>query len=75
MKKVLGVAFSLGWIIVTNLCVFIYLGKYLDGKWGTFPLFILIGILLSFVSIGISLYHIWKQLDPNQLEKQAEETS
>lgn len=69
MKKVLGVAFSLGWIIVTNLCVFIYLGKYIDEKWETFPLFILLGILLSFISIGISLYHIWKKLDPNNIEE------
>ena len=62
MKKVIGIALSLGWIIVTNLILGIWGGKYLDEKFQLFPLFTLLGTLIAFVSIGITLYHIWKKL-------------
>ena len=62
MKKIVGTALSLGWIILTNLLLFIWAGQYLDKKYALFPWMTLLGVLLAFVSIGITLYHIWKFL-------------
>lgn len=65
MKRAAGIALSLGWIIVCNLVLFIKAGQYLDERYSMQPWGTLLGTLLSFVSISITIYHIWKKLENN----------
>ncbi len=55
MKKwgMVNLATEFGFIIALPLVVFALLGKWLDGKWGTFPWLTLAGIVLAITSTTI----------------------
>ena len=55
--SVLEFAWDLGFSVVIPLILFILLGRFIDGKLGTSPIFLLAGIILS---IFISSYGIYR---------------
>lgn len=42
---------ELGFLIALPLVIFLFLGVYLDKKFNTFPLFIIIAVILSFIAM------------------------
>ena len=53
--QVVSLAFELGFIIALPVLLFGLLGKYLDARLGTNPVFKTIGLLLALTSSGIWL--------------------
>lgn len=58
--QLVSIAFQLGFIIALPVVGFGYLGKWLDHKAGTEPLFTLIGILTAIVFTSIWIYQKFK---------------
>lgn len=42
---------ELGFLIALPLVLFLFLGVYLDKKFNTFPLFIIVAVILSFIAM------------------------
>lgn len=59
-SALISLALELGFIIALPVIAFGYLGKWLDGKTGTYPLLTLIGILAAIVSTSIWMYRKFK---------------
>ncbi len=56
MWLALDVAWELGYIIVIPIVIMGAGGAYADKKFGTSPLFLLIGILIAFIITSIAAY-------------------
>jgi len=56
----MGVAMQLGFSIALPLILFIVLGIFADKKFGTMPLFTIVGVLLSLVVSVMQIYQIIK---------------
>ena len=54
----LQMAWELGYMIALPLVIFALIGRYLDVKYQTSPLFILIG---TFIAFFISSYFVWQK--------------
>ena len=56
--RLIGLSMQFGFTIVGSFAVFMGGGIWLDSRFGTKPIFLLIGMVLSFIAIGYSLYEI-----------------
>jgi F0F1-type ATP synthase assembly protein I len=56
--RMIGLALQFAFTILGSFIIFGWLGLWLDGRFGTKPLFLLIGVVLSFIAIGYNLYEI-----------------
>ena len=56
--RLIGLSMQFGFTIVGAFAVFMGGGFWLDSRFDTKPLFLLIGMVLSFIAIGYSLYEI-----------------
>lgn len=56
--RMIGLALQFAFTILGSLVVFGGGGLWLDQRFGTKPLFVLLGVVLSFVAIGYNLYEI-----------------
>ena len=54
-----GQYFGIGLEFAASILVFIFLGRYLDGRWGTEPWLTLCGAVFGF---GAGFYHLYKTL-------------
>lgn len=52
---------GLGWYVATSLVLGVVGGVWLDGKWGTEPLFTLLGLALGLVA---SFWGFYKMVEP-----------
>ena len=57
--ELIAFAFDVGIAIAVPLAIFAFIGRTLDNSYGTSPLFLVIGLLLSLISTGII---IWKKV-------------
>lgn len=62
MWKVINFGFEMGFIIALPLLSFGFLGKWLDGKYGTKPGFSLTGVLLAITFTTIWLSRKFKEM-------------
>lgn len=53
-----GLALQLGGTVVGSLLLFLGGGIWLDKRFGTQPLLLLIGLALAFIAIGYNLYEV-----------------
>lgn len=53
---------NLGWIFVVTMGITVFGGLWLDKRFGTAPLFILIGVFLGFASSGYYFYQTIRKL-------------
>ncbi len=51
----LGLAWELGYVIALPLVIFALVGRWLDHRWGTSPLMILVGVVVAFIITSIWL--------------------
>ena len=58
LGQALSLAWELGYLIAVPLVVLALAGRYLDHRWGTSPLFLLVGVVLSVLVTTIGVY--WK---------------
>lgn len=56
---------NLGWVMVATLAVTVFGGLWLDRRFGTAPLFILIGVFLGFLFCGYSFWQTLRKLENN----------
>lgn len=56
--RMIGLALQFAFTILGSLVIFGGGGLWLDQRFGTKPLFVLLGVVLSFVAIGYNLYEI-----------------
>lgn len=61
-----GALFDIGWQLAITVIGFLLLGKWLDNKFQSEPLFILIGLGLIIVSFVLILRRTLKQLPKSQ---------
>ena len=54
--QLISFAYDVGFAIIIPLVILALLGRFLDQKIGTSPLFLIIGILLSLVSTTVIIY-------------------
>lgn len=66
----MGFAFGVG--LALRLLIFIYAGRWVDGKLGTEPWFAFIGLLLA---IGMSFYYFFTELLGNKAGGKTGESS
>lgn len=55
-SDLIGFAFDLGFSIIIPLVIFAFGGRWLDVKFDSSPLFLIIGLLVSLVFTGIAVY-------------------
>ncbi len=60
---------GLGWIIALYLTAFTLGGIFLDTRFHTSPLFLLLGVLLAFISCGYEIYKVVKKLTEREEKK------
>lgn len=53
---------NLGWIFLATLGITVFGGLWLDKRFGTAPVFILIGVLLGFAASGYYFYQTVRKL-------------
>lgn len=61
-----GLLFDIGWQLAIVVFGFLLLGRWLDNKLGTDPLFVLIGLILIIISFVLILRRILKTLPRSQ---------
>ena len=54
---------NLGWVFVVTMGVTVFGGLWLDKKFASAPVFILIGVILGFLSSGYYFYQTLKKMD------------
>lgn len=54
---------NLGWVFVATMALTVFGGLWLDKRYGTAPLFILIGVFLGFAASGYSFYVTLRKLN------------
>ncbi|MFA4873347.1 MAG: AtpZ/AtpI family protein [Patescibacteria group bacterium] len=60
--QALSLAWNLGYLIAVPLVVFALLGRFLDKRFGTSPLALLVGIFISLVVTTIGVYKKTKEI-------------
>ncbi len=60
---------NLGWLIVGNMLVFTFGGLWLDKHYHKAPVFLLVGVVLSFLGSGYSVYAAVKKLESTEAKK------
>lgn len=60
--KLANFALELGFIIALPLVALAFLGKWLDGKWGTEPWVTIVGVLLAIISTTVWLVRRFKEI-------------
>ena len=55
-EDLISFAYDVGFAIMIPLVILLILGKFLDEKFGTGHLFLIIGLLLSLITTGVSIY-------------------
>jgi F0F1-type ATP synthase assembly protein I len=58
---------GLGLAFAATVGLFALIGRWLDGRWGTSPWFLLGGVFLGF---GLGLYSMLKKLPPSSAQRQ-----
>jgi len=58
--ELVSIALELGFIIALPVIAFGYLGKWLDGKFGSYPALTLVGILTAIVFTSFWMYRKFK---------------
>jgi len=61
---------GLGLQFVLSLLLFLYIGKWVDGKLGTSPLFLILGV---FIGAGAAFYSMYRSLKRVEREQEAQE--
>jgi len=61
---------GLGLQFVLSLLLFLYLGKWVDGKLGTSPLFLILGV---FIGAGAAFYSMYRRLKVAEREEEEKE--
>lgn len=56
--RLIGLSLQIGFTIVGAFVIFLLGGIWLDRRFGTSPIFLLIGMVLAFIAIGYNLYEI-----------------
>ncbi len=59
-SELVSIAFQLGFIIALPVILFGYLGKWMDGKLGSYPLLTLVGVFTAIVFTTIWIYRKFK---------------
>jgi len=54
---------NLGWVFVATMVLTVFGGLWLDRRFGTAPLFILLGVFLGFAANGYSFYVALRKLN------------
>jgi F0F1-type ATP synthase assembly protein I len=54
---------NLGWVFVATMVLTVFGGLWLDKRFGTAPLFILLGVCLGFAANGYSFYVALRKLN------------
>jgi F0F1-type ATP synthase assembly protein I len=54
---------NLGWVFLVTMGLCVFGGLWVDKRFGTAPLFILIGVFLGFAASGYSFYQTMKKLN------------
>ena len=60
-REMVSIAFQLGFIIALPVIFFGFVGKWLDGKMGTYPLLTLFGILTAIIATSVWIYRKFKR--------------
>ena len=60
-RALIGIAFELGFIIALPVVVFGLFGKWLDERFGTEPILVLVGIFTAMVSTTIWIHRKFKK--------------
>lgn len=55
-RELIAFAYDIGFAIIIPLVIFALGGRLLDKKFDTAPIFMLLGLLISLVFTGISIY-------------------
>lgn len=61
MALLFSLSLEIGFLILIPLIFFVLLSRYLDVKLGTFPLFLIIGIVLALITSSLAIYRKIKQ--------------
>lgn len=59
--QMLGIVFEIGYLVAIPAVVFGFGGAFLDGKLGTSPLFVIVGLAVALAS---SILAIWHRIKP-----------
>jgi F0F1-type ATP synthase assembly protein I len=70
-----GPYFSLGIEITISMVFFLLLGYFADGWFGTSPWLLIVGIVLSVVATGATLYRVVREMDRASAAKKAEKAA
>lgn len=62
MWTALSVAWELGYLIAIPLVVLAFSGAWMDRKFGTSPLWLLIGIAFAFIITSVGIYRKIKEI-------------
>lgn len=54
---------NLGWVFVATMALTVFGGLWLDRRFGTAPIFILLGVIVGFVITGYSFYVTLRKLN------------
>ena len=54
---------NLGWVFLATMGLCVFSGLWMDKRFGTAPLFILIGVFSGFAASGYSFYKTLRKLD------------
>lgn len=60
--RIVSLALELGFIIALPLVIFALLGKWMDGKIGTYPWLTLAGIMIAIISTTVWLVRRFKEM-------------
>ena len=63
---------NLGWVFLATMAVCVFGGLWMDKRFGTAPLFILIGVFLGFAASGYSFYQTLRKLNGDKDGKHQE---
>ena len=59
-SELVSLAFELGYMIAFPIVIFAFLGSWLDKRFGTVPLYTVLGVVLAVVSTTIWIYRKFK---------------
>lgn len=63
---------NLGWVFLATMGLCVFGGLWVDKRFGTAPLFILIGVFLGFAASGYSFYQTLRKLNGDRPGKHQE---
>jgi ATP synthase protein I len=63
---------NLGWVFLATMLLCVFGGLWLDKRFDTAPLFILVGVVLGFAASGYSFYQTLRKLNGDKSGKHQE---